>query len=148
MGPWSRRHGSGLASRLSGRLPVGAPRWVSGGLSERHVRVSISTMGCLMVALAERGRATGGRSRLFQAGLLGFGAHGFTHLLDSIAWRGYTPGVITAPTVVIPFSAWAVRELMSHGALRFDAGTVATAVVGLPVVILGIHGVTARILDR
>lgn len=25
MGPWSRRHGSELASRLAGRLPGGAP---------------------------------------------------------------------------------------------------------------------------
>lgn len=147
MGPWSRRHGSELASRLAGRLPGGAPRRVSGGLSERHVRVSISIMGCLMLALAERGRATGGRSRLYQVGLLGFGAHGFTHLLNSAVWRGYTPGVATAPTVVIPFSAWAVRELARNGVLRLDGRTITTALVGLPVTILGIHGLTARLVD-
>ncbi|WP_316668491.1 HXXEE domain-containing protein [uncultured Propionibacterium sp.] len=147
MGPWSRRHGSELASELAGRLPVRAPRWVGGGLSEKHVRVSISVMGCLMLALAERGRATEGSSRLFQAGLLGFGIHGFTHLLNSAAWRGYTPGVATAPTVVIPFSAWAVRELARHGVLRLDGRTVATALVGLPITILGIHGLTARLVD-
>lgn len=147
MGPWSRRHGSELASKLAGRLPHSAPRWVDGGLSEKHVRVSISIVGCLMLALAERGRATEGSSRLFQAGLLGFGVHGFTHLLNSAAWRGYTPGVATAPTIVIPFSAWAIRELARHGVLRLDGRTVAAALVGLPVTILGIHGLTARLVN-
>lgn len=148
MGPWSRSHAPGLMAELAGRLPGQVPRWLGEGMSERHVRVSISVMGCLMLALAERGRATGGRSRLYQAGLLGFGVHGFTHLANSVLWRGYTPGVATAPTVVIPFSAWALRELVRHGVLRCDARTVTTALVGLPVTILGIHGLTGYFVDR
>lgn len=144
MGPWSRRHGAQLARRL----PVPAPVWLREGMSETHVRVSIAVMGVLVWSLAERGRITGGRSRLFQAGLLAFGAHGFTHLASTVAWRGYTPGVLTAPTVVIPCSWYAVRELRSRGLLRLDAPTIALAAAGLPASVFGIHSLTAGLLAR
>ena len=142
MGAWSRRHGAEVARRL----PISAPAWVREGMSETHVRVAISVMGVLVWSLAERGRVTGGRSRLFQAGLLAFGAHGFTHLGNSISWRGYTPGVLTAPTVVIPCSWYAMRELHRRGLLRLDAPTCALAAVGLPASMVGIHAGTARAL--
>ncbi len=142
MGPWSRRH----AAELARRVPGGGPAWLRDGLTERHVRVAIGTMGVLVWSLARRGTATGGRSRLFRAALLAYGAHGVTHLLNSVTWRGYTPGVLTAPTAVIPYSWWALRRLRRAGLLRVDAPTVALAAVGLPASMFGIHAGTARLL--
>ncbi|ORV08573.1 HXXEE domain-containing protein [Mycobacterium celatum] len=56
-----------------------------------------------------------------QATLLGFGVHGVGHLALTAANRGYTPGVVTAPTVVIPFSLWACQSLARAGVRRHDA---------------------------
>lgn len=142
MGPWSREHGAELARRS----PLPLPEWVPEGMSETHVRVAIWIMGGTIYALSARGAATGGRSRLFQAALLGFGAHGFSHMTNSLSWRGYTPGVLTAPTVVIPYSALAMRRLAHEGVLRVDRGTVAMAAIGAPGLMFAIHDLTHRLL--
>lgn len=144
MGRWHREHAEAMARRA----PVPLPEWASGGVSEAHVRVAITLMGGAMYAFAARGAATNGRSRLFQAALLGFGAHGFTHMTNSITWRGYTPGVLTAPTVVIPFSALALRRLAKDGVLSVDRATVGLAAVGAPTAMFGIHGLTGYMLKR
>ncbi len=56
-----------------------------------------------------------------------FTAHGVTHLASSAA-LSYTPGVVTVPLVIAPYSLWAWRTLLASG-LRPDprelAGTVA-----------------------
>lgn len=142
MGPWSREH----APEMAKRVPVRLPEWAAGGVSETHVRVAITIMGGVMYAFAARGDATGGRSRLYQAALLGFGAHGFSHLTNSLSWRGYTPGVATAPTVVIPFSALAMHRLAKDGVLSLDRVTVGLGIVGPPAVMFGIHALTHRVL--
>lgn len=75
-------------------------------------------MGLIVLAASARGAQTGGRSPFFQSALFGFGAHGFGHLALTALHRGYTPGVATAPTVVIPYSLWAWRELGRAGVRR------------------------------
>lgn len=144
MGPWSRSN----AAELSRRAPIALPDWAKEGLDETHVRVSIAVMGGVMYAFSARGVATGGRSRLYQAALLGFGLHGFTHLTNSMSWRSYTPGVVTAPPVVIPFSALALRRLAKAGVLSLDRTTVGIAAVGPPALMVAIHILTGEALRR
>jgi hypothetical protein len=43
------------------------------------------------------------------------GLHGLGHIGISLLVRGYTSGVATAPTVVIPFCLWATRALRQAG---------------------------------
>jgi hypothetical protein len=61
-------------------------------------------MGTVVATAAAHGAHTGGRSRLYQAALAGFGLHATTHIGRSVALRRYTPGMVTAPLVVAPFS--------------------------------------------
>lgn len=77
--------------------------------------IAIGAVGAVMAAAAADGARTGGRSRFFQTALTGFGLHAFTHLSASALFRGYTPGVLTAPTVVLPYSVWAWRTLRRDG---------------------------------
>jgi hypothetical protein len=77
--------------------------------------VAVGLMGVLIAAAAADGARTGGRSGLYQAALAGFGAHAAGHVAASVVTGGYTPGVLTAPTVVAPFAWWARRALRSAG---------------------------------
>lgn len=52
------------------------------------------------------------------AGLLGaFFLHGFTHLFTAFAFGGYTPGVASAPVIVLPVSLWIYRQLLERKVL-------------------------------
>lgn len=123
---WSRRN----ARRAGGRPPVFGP--FPAGLSPAHMRTAISAMGVIVAAASADGARSGGRSRLFQAGLVGFGLHAFGHLAASAGLRGYTPGVVTAPVVVLPFSLWAWRELGAAGVRRDTGRTIRDAAVAIP----------------
>jgi Protein of unknown function with HXXEE motif len=57
----------------------------------------------------------GGEVRLLQVALGGFAVHGAGHLASAAAVRGYTPGVLTTPLVVLPYSVWAWRTLRASG---------------------------------
>lgn len=101
-------------AQLPERVPV-PPEWRESGLPQRHVAVGMSTMGLLMAAAAADGHRTGGRSAFYQTVLLGFGLHGIGHVGAAVAARGYVSGVVTSPTVVIPFWLGATRYLDAHG---------------------------------
>jgi hypothetical protein len=103
-----------LMSRLPNWVPVPASIRDQ-GLTQRHVTTAIATMGLIVGAAAVRGYRTQGRSALYQNALLGFGLHGFGHLGISVLARGYTSGVATSPTIVIPFWLWATRILGQAG---------------------------------
>ncbi|MCP2163702.1 HXXEE domain-containing protein [Goodfellowiella coeruleoviolacea] len=133
MAAWSRAN----AGR-SGRRALG-PVWLRREISPAHARVAISLMGVLMAAASADGARTGGRSRFYQAALVGFGLHGVGHLALSAAHRGYTPGVVTAPTVVLPFSAWAWRELGRAGVRRSGGASLGYAAALLPAALFGVH---------
>jgi hypothetical protein len=65
-----------------------------------------------------------------------FAGHGVTHVLSSVAYGGYTPGVATVPLVIVPYSVWASRALrragVQRGAVRRrDLATAVAAVLGL-----------------
>jgi hypothetical protein len=85
------------------------------GLAGRYVATGISAVGLVIAAAAVRGYRTGGRSRLYQDALLAFGLHGLGHIGMSVLARGYTSGVATSPTIVVPFWLWATRALEQKG---------------------------------
>jgi hypothetical protein len=73
--------------------------------------LAVAIVGVLMATASAAGQASGGRSRYFQLMLTGFGLHTIGHVASAVAARGYTPGVVTAPLVAAPFTAWARRQL-------------------------------------
>ncbi len=83
--------------------------------SRAEVTAAIGLTGLVMAAAAASGARTGGSSKFFQASLVGFGLHAGTHLAQSAVLRRYTPGLVTTPLVVIPYSVWAWRRLKRSG---------------------------------
>jgi hypothetical protein len=53
--------------------------------------------------------------------------------------RGYTPGVVTAPLVVIPFSAWAWSRLGNAGAPAPGDRSALWGLAAFPLVIGGVQ---------
>lgn len=141
MARWMREARPWLAERYP-RVP-----WERLEVSQRHASVAIALMGGVVAGTAAVGARTGGRSRAFQAVLAGFGAHGVVHLAQAAAVRGYTPGSVTAPLVVLPFTAWAWRRLRAAGVpVRGGASTWA-GLAALPLVLGGVHAL-AHVLTR
>ncbi|MEZ5089787.1 MAG: HXXEE domain-containing protein [Micropruina sp.] len=139
-------------SRNSRRVLARLPRWMpipddlrARGLSQAHVDLSLALMAASIAAASMLGVRSGGRSVLFRGALLAFGAHGFTHLAGSVVTRGYTTGVLTAPTVVIPYWLWAWRVLRRNG-IRDDDGPASAAAVANLALLFGIHAVARLIL--
>jgi hypothetical protein len=73
--------------------------------------------------------------RLFQAALAAFSAHSLGHVGASVVFRGYTPGIATVPTVIVPYSLWAWRRLRRAGTCttRTEGFRAARAGAGLAV---------------
>ncbi|TMR88990.1 HXXEE domain-containing protein [Nonomuraea basaltis] len=133
MARWARA----ARPRLEERFPQ-VP-WERLEVSQRHVTVAIGLMGGVMAGAAALGARTGGRSAVFQAALAGFGAHGVVHVAQAAVTRGYTPGVATAPVVVIPFSVWAWRRLRTAGVPVRSGRAGAAALAAFPLVLGGVH---------
>lgn len=87
-------------------------------VDEREFAAAVAVMACVVAAAAADGHRTGGRSAFYQASLNGFGLHGLVHLAQAAAVRGYTPGSVTSPLLVIPFTLWARGRLRRAGVLR------------------------------
>lgn len=77
--------------------------------------VAVALMGTLVAAACGRGVHTGGRSTMYRAVAAGLEAHVASHLIASIAQRGYTAGVATALPVMLPGALLARRELHRDG---------------------------------
>ena len=139
---WTRR----ATARLAERYPK-VPRRVLSALtvSPRQAQVAIGVVGVVVAAAAADGARTGGRSEFYQGTLAGFGVHAVGHVAGSVALRRYTPGVITAPTLVAPFALWAVRELRRAG-VPLASGGMSGAAMAAPLII-GAH-VIGRVVDR
>ncbi|MCF3102221.1 HXXEE domain-containing protein [Streptomyces roseoverticillatus] len=112
MAPWSRA----AVPRLRARFPRVPDRvWSRMEVTQPHVNTAIGLMALLMAAAAADGARTRGRSAFFRTALTGFGLHGLVHMAQAAAYRGYTPGVATSPTIVIPYSIWALTHLRRAG---------------------------------
>ncbi|WP_030195788.1 HXXEE domain-containing protein [Streptomyces sp. NRRL S-87] len=112
MAPWSRTAGPRLRARFP-RVPERV--WARMELTQPQVNAAVGLMAGLIAAAAADGARTGGRSPFFRTVLTGFGLHGAVHMAQSAAYRGYTPGVATSPTVVVPYSIWALNRLRRAG---------------------------------
>ncbi|WP_051779004.1 HXXEE domain-containing protein [Streptomyces sp. NRRL S-241] len=84
----------------------------------REFATAVGVMGLVVAAASADGYRTGGRSAFYQASLNGFGLHGLVHVAQAAATRGYTPGVVTSPLLVVPFTLWARGRLRRAGVLR------------------------------
>ncbi|MFD7627024.1 HXXEE domain-containing protein [Streptomyces sp. NPDC059851] len=116
MGRWSRdrvpvlraRH-PGVPDRVWDRL---------GSVDGREFATAVAVAAVVVGAAAADGYRTGGRSAFYQASLNAFGLHGLVHVAQAAATRGYTPGVVTSPLLVVPFTVWARGRLRRAGVLR------------------------------
>jgi hypothetical protein len=117
-----------LARRLPDWVPVPASVRQR-GLTPRYVATGVPAVGLVVAAASVRGYRTQGRSAFYQNALLGFGLHGLGHIAISLLARGYTSGVATAPTVVVPFWLWATRVLVQVGVPKRRSVPTALALV-------------------
>ncbi|MFF8846971.1 HXXEE domain-containing protein [Streptomyces sp. NPDC015127] len=87
-------------------------------VDEREFAAAVGVMAAIVGSAAVAGHRSGGRSAFYQGALGGFGLHGLVHLAQAAAVRGYTPGSVTSPLVVVPFTLWARGRLRRAGVLR------------------------------
>ncbi len=116
-------------------------------ISKEQVRVTIGLAGVLVATAAERGRRSGGRSRLYQWSLAAFGWHGAVHIANSVVTQGYSPGVATVAPVVVPFYLAAHRALSARQIAipnRDAAAGVATVFIATLAVAHGIGRIATR----
>ncbi len=113
---WLRRSEPGLRERFPA-VPEAVWRRL-GSVDAREFAVAVGVMGAIVAATSAAGRATGGRSAVYQTALNAFGLHGLVHLAQAAAVRGYTPGSATSPVLVVPFTLWARARLRRAGVLR------------------------------
>ncbi|WP_329376355.1 HXXEE domain-containing protein [Streptomyces sp. NBC_01351] len=116
MAHWSRTRVPVLRERHP-RLPDRIWRRLE-AVDGREFATAVGCMGLVVAAAAADGYRTGGRSAFYQDSLNGFGLHGLVHLAQAAATRGYTPGVVTSPLLVVPFTLWARGRLRRAGVLR------------------------------
>ncbi len=113
---WLRRNVPGLRKRFP-QVPEGVWRRAE-TMGAAEFATAVGVMGAVVGTAAAAGRLTGGRSGFYQSALTGFGLHGVMHLAQAAAVRGYTPGSVTSPLVVLPFTLWARGRLRKAGVLR------------------------------
>lgn len=144
---WARGH----VPELRRRYPmVPEPVWRRLEATDgREFAVAVAVMGGVVAVAAADGHRTGGRSGFYQAALNGFGLHALAHVAQAVAVRGYTPGVVTSPLVVVPFTLWARGRLRRAGVLRpARPRDLAQGAAVAAVATVGAHGVARRLLRR
>ncbi|GGQ29501.1 HXXEE domain-containing protein [Streptomyces roseolilacinus] len=141
---WLRTHLPALRERFPG---VPDRVWeAAAAVDEREFAVAVGAMGVIVAAASAAGARTGGRSGFYQGALTGFGLHGLVHMAQAAAVRGYTPGSVTSPLIVVPFTLWARGRLRRAGVLR--PARARDAVAGLALATASVilsHAVARRI---
>ncbi|SHG35810.1 HXXEE domain-containing protein [Streptoalloteichus hindustanus] len=145
MAGWSRRNGPELRRRYPG---VPDRVWSLVDVSPTQARVAIGLVALVFASAAADGARTGGRSAWYQTALAAFGWHSLTHVAQAVLLRRYTPGLLTAPTVVAPFSLWAWRKLRQAGVLRRGGAGGAVGVAAFPLVAGVAHAVGRAVARR
>ena len=144
---WARGHVPGLRQRYP-RVPERVWRRLE-ATDGREFATAVALMAVVVASAAGAGHRTGGRSGFYQGALNGFGLHALVHMAQAVAVRGYTPGVVTSPLVVIPFTLWARGRLRRAGVLRpARPRDVAQGLVLAGVATVGTHVVARRLLCR
>lgn len=93
---------------------------------------------CLTSLLAARSRRPGRAMNLFTAALAVLFLNVFTHLGQTAWLRAYTPGVVTAPLVALPYTLYAFHRLFQAGLITprsFARAMAAGALLGIPLVL-------------
>jgi hypothetical protein len=76
-----------------------------------------------------------------------FAANGATHLAQAAYFGGYTPGVLSAILIVLPYSVGLGRSLSRNGIVTrrtFAAAVVAGALLQVPIALLALAAVRGR----
>ncbi|MFD9376534.1 HXXEE domain-containing protein [Streptomyces sp. NPDC059999] len=146
MARWSRTRVPALRERHP-RVPERLWRSVT-DVDGLGFATAVAFMGLIVAAAAADGRRTDGRSAFYQAALNGFGLHGLVHLAQSAAARGYTPGVVTSPLIVVPFTLWARDRLRRAGVLRPTRARDAVLGLGLAAAATAAAHAAARLIRR
>ncbi|MFI1976150.1 HXXEE domain-containing protein [Streptomyces wedmorensis] len=144
---WLRENLPGLRERFPG-VPEAVWR-AAEGVDDREFALAVGAMAVIVGAASVAGARSGGRSAFYQGAVNGFGLHGLVHLAQAAAVRGVTPGSVTSPLVVVPFSLWARGRLRRAGVLR-PAG-LGGVVAGLAVAAgatVASHAVARRLAPR
>ncbi|MDI3404797.1 HXXEE domain-containing protein [Streptomyces cavernicola] len=117
------------------------------GMHGREFALAVAGVGLVMASAAADGHRTGGRSAYYQSVLGGFGLHGLVHLAQAAAVRGYTPGSVTSPLLVVPFTLWARGRLRRAGVLRPTTAADAALSLGLAAATaVGAHAAARKLL--
>jgi hypothetical protein len=125
-------------------------RWIVGAVAStrRQFTIAVALVGCVMTGATIAGVVdpNGIGIRIYTTILGGYLFHAFVHVGQSIVFRGYTPGLVTAVLVVIPVSAGLYWRLLS--AQLVDIGIVTTTgLLGLVVFVPTVVG-AARLSGR
>ncbi|MCH0542538.1 HXXEE domain-containing protein [Streptomyces sp. MUM 203J] len=113
---WTRTRLPGLRDRFPS-VPERVWRAME-SVDQREFTAAVGVMGAVVAGAAVAGARTGGRSGFYQGALTGFGLHGLVHMAQAAVVRGYTPGSVTSPLVVVPFTLWARGRLRRAGVLK------------------------------
>ncbi|MFE0761376.1 HXXEE domain-containing protein [Streptomyces smyrnaeus] len=142
---WTRTRLPELRERIPG---VPEALWTRlESMDGRRFATAVGVMAVIVAAAAADGYRTGGRGGFYQGALTGFGLHGFLHLAQAAATRGYTPGSVTSPLLVIPFTAWARKRLRAAGVLRPTTAREVVLGIGAAAAATAVsHGVTDLLL--
>lgn len=113
---WTRSRVPALRDRFP-KVPEAVWRGL-GSADREEFATAVAAMAVVVGLAAGEGLRTGGRSAVYQTALDAFGLHGLVHLAQAAVVRGYTPGSVTTPLVVLPFTVWARSRLRAAGMLR------------------------------
>lgn len=84
-------------------------------MSPRQSWTAVGLMGVFVGAACIRGGITSGKSGLYRRTVAGLELHVASHLVSSLALRGYSAGVVTALPVMYPAARCARQKLEADG---------------------------------
>jgi hypothetical protein len=128
MPAWAALHRSQIETLLATVGAAGAAAALPTTAAQVAVAMALMLAIFIVVTAGAWSRPTSRLWRMVYGGLLGaFFVHAFIHVAQSLAFGGYTPGVITAVLVVAPSSAIIYRSLAANGDLDRQTMVVGTA---------------------
>ena len=105
---WTRAHASALPPAARGHLPVTT--------AEFACAVGLLFLAYVVANAVDARRIGRGARPLWSAILAAtLVANGLTHLVQAAVFGGYTPGVVTAGLLVLPFGGWLYRAGRAEG---------------------------------
>lgn len=122
-------------SMLKSRLPAWAYRHMEPSLDMTTYKFTVNVIFVyILILLVTLPALILSFYSLYLAALHVFFLHVFTHVGQSLLFRRYTPGVVTAVVLVLPYSVWAYLFLYRNHILTLNSGreSLVLLAVGLP----------------